>query len=129
MSVEAITARGRARTAEMYEKRGQWAVIYDPTETRGTLKSVTTTWTEAGGAYVSFTPDDSIRIANYGAGELPSGRREMRFVAPFDLLEARQGVEVSSGPEGGTKWRVLNVDRSDRILVLALVEPFNGEFT
>lgn len=128
MSVESIIARGRARMAEMFEKRGQWAVIYNPVETTGTLQSVSTAWTEAGAAYVSFSQDAAVRLASYGAGELPAGRREMQFVAPFDLLAERQGVDVTSGPEGGTKWRVLFVDRSDRIIVRALVEPYSGDF-
>lgn len=129
MSVEAIIAQGRTRMAEMFAKRGQLAVVYDPVESSGTLGSTDTTWAEAGSANVSFSQDDSVRMVTYGAGEVPIGTREMQFVAPFDVLAARQGVAVTTGPEGGTKWRVLFVDRTNRLLVKALVEPYTGDFT
>ena len=99
--------------------------LYEETEATGTLGSTVIGWTAGDREWCGFLPSHLTR-RSYGAGEVPSGTREIQFRAPSDIAD-RSGLEVIRGPEAGTKWRVRSIDR-DRKVVSALVEPFTGDF-
>lgn len=107
-------------------QRDNLVQLYEETPTSGTLGSTTMAWVAGDREWAGFIPSFLTR-RNYGAGEAPTGTREIQFRAPSDVGD-RFGLEVVRGPEEGTKWRVRSVDR-DRKVVNVLVEPFTGDFT
>jgi hypothetical protein len=101
--------------------------IYAGTEVKGSLASVKTAWGDPiGEEWGGFLPE-ALTLANYGAGEVPAGTREIQFRGPSQVA-ARHGLEVIRGPEAGTRWRVLSVDTSDPRTAKVRIEPFNGAF-
>lgn len=100
--------------------------IFAGSEGRGTLGSTKTTWSSAGVEWGGFVPA-FLTLRTYGAGEVPSGTREIEF-GSYSNVTARQGLQVTAGPEEGTRWRVVSVDRSSRAKTLVRVEPFQAEF-
>jgi hypothetical protein len=100
--------------------------IYRNDEATGTLKSGTTTWTPLGDEWAGFVPA-FLTLRNYGAGEQPSGQREMEL-GSYSSVGMRYGLEVTGGPEAGTRWRVLAVDRSNPKATTVRAEPYNGSF-
>lgn len=101
------------------------AVIRRPTETRGPLGSVETTYPLVGMAWVDVRVPRRM-IANYGAGELPAGTMEAELRAHIDL-QMRDVLEIVAGPERGTRWRAVTPPhRPGRGDLLTLVEVFNA---
>jgi head-tail adaptor len=104
------------------------AVIRRPTETRGPLGSVETTYPQVGMAWVDVRVPRRM-IANYGAGELPTGTMEAELRDRIDL-RMRDVLEIVAGPETGTRWRVISPPhRPGRGELLVLLEVFNDPLT
>lgn len=100
--------------------------IYAAHETRGTLQSVVTTWVPVRDEWGGFLPE-FLTLRNYGAGEVSNGTRELHLDA-YSGVESRFGLEVLDGPEKGTTWRAVSVDRSDPALTRVRIEPHSGGF-
>ncbi|MDQ3275171.1 MAG: hypothetical protein M3Q39_09120 [Actinomycetota bacterium] len=100
--------------------------VYTGAETKGTLASTKATWTAGVYEWGGFVPA-FLTLRNYGAGEVPAGTREIEF-GSYSSVAERVGLSVTDGPEAGTKWRVVSVDRSDSSRAIARVEPFAGVF-
>ena len=101
--------------------------VYRGTETVETLRSVKTDWAYQATIWGGFVPD-FLTARSYGAGEQVSGTREIAVASRADLRE-RDGLEVVTGPEDGTKWRVIDIDRGDKSQWKVRVESFAGTFT
>lgn len=103
--------------------------LYTGIETKGPLSSVKTTWSTGPIEWGGFVPE-FLTLRNYGAGEVPAGTREIELGAgSFSEAAVRGGIEVLAGPEAGTRWRVVGVDRSNPKRTMVRVEPFAGDFT
>lgn len=100
--------------------------VYRGTEAPGPLGSVVTTWTALGHEWAGFVPA-FLTLRTYGAGEVPSGTREIE-VGSYTAIEPRSGLEVADGPEAGTRWRVVAVDRSSPKATMVRLEPYTGVF-
>lgn len=99
-------------------------MIRRPTETRGELGSVETTYPVVGMAWVDVRPPRRM-ITNYGAGELPTGTMEVELRAHIDV-QMRDVLEIIAGPERGTRWRAVTPPhRPGRGESLILVEVLN----
>ena len=102
------------------------AVIRRPTETRGEYGDVITTYPPVGMAWVDVRVPRRM-IANYGAGELPTGTMEAELRAHIDV-QMRDVLEIVAGPERGTRWRAVSPPhRPGRGELLILLEVFNDE--
>ena len=100
---------------------------YRGTETSGSLSSTTTVWATNGDLWGGFLPR-YLTMRSYGAGEVPAGMREIEVHGGVPL-QNRDGLEVTAGPESGSKWRVIDVDEANPGRWLVRLEPFTGDFT
>lgn len=100
--------------------------IYAPKEEATELRSTRTTWTPLAYEWGGFVPS-YLTLRSYGAGEVPSGTREIEL-GSYSSIDERCGLKVVDGPEAGTKWRAVSVDSSDPRKTLVRVEPYTGEF-
>lgn len=101
------------------------AVIRRPTEERGGLGDVETTYPPVGMAWVDVRPPRRM-IANYGAGEIPAGTMEAELRAHIDV-RMRDVLEIVAGPERGTRWRAVSPPhrpgRGELLILLEVYEP------
>lgn len=102
------------------------AQIYRGTETAGSLRSVKTTWAAGATTWGGFLPA-FLTMRSYGAGEVPAGLREFETHAGADV-ESRDGLEITAGPEAGSRWRVVAVDEATPGRAKLRLEPFEGAF-
>ncbi len=72
------------------------------------LASVELQWIESGRAWMELR-EPRRTLKDYGAGEAPSGEMEALGHLHTDI-DVRDGIEVLSGPEAGSRWRVMTVD-------------------
>jgi hypothetical protein len=100
--------------------------LYRGTEATGTLQSRKASWGPQAQAWGGFLPA-FLTLRSYGAGEVGAGTREVHVHPNIDVTE-RDGVQVTAGPEAGTRWRVVDVDRGDPALWRLRLEPFTGSF-
>lgn len=109
-------------------QRNSRVQIFRPTETEGTLSSRTPpTWESVNYEWGGFLPA-FMTLRNYGAGEAPSGAREIEF-APYSSVQDRYGIEVVDGPESGTRWRAISIDRGNPKITAVRLERYAGSFT
>lgn len=113
--------QSRARAGELTSR----VRIYRGAETRDEYGDVAAGWTDAGTLWMGFT-DPSQRLADYGAGEQEVGTMLGTARHGSDLRE-RDGLEVLSGPEEGSRYRVQSVFKG-RHATTAVLERFNGGF-
>lgn len=100
------------------------AVIRRPVEERGPLGSVVTVYPQVGTAWVEVRVPRRM-LANYGAGEMPTGTMEAELRDRIDV-QMRDVLVVVAGPEIGTRWRVESPPhRPGRGETLVLLSVFN----
>lgn len=104
------------------------AVIRRPVEERGPLGSIETTYPQIGMVWADVRVPRRM-LANYGAGELPSGTMEAELRDRVDL-QMRDVLVIVAGPETGTRWRAITPPhRPGRGELLVLLEVFNDPLT
>lgn len=97
--------------------------IRRPAETRAALGETATVYALAGGAWVEIGVPER-RLRSYGAGELPQGSVGMEAHGGAGI-EPRDVLEVSAGPEAGSRWTVESVHRPGNGRMLAVLAVLN----
>lgn len=84
-----------------------------------------TVWEAHGEAWAYLHPPrESLR--SYGAGETPVGEMEIEM-HPYVRVRERDVLEVSGGPEAGSRWRVVALHHAGGRRTVARTERYAGE--
>lgn len=103
------------------------ARVMRPTETEDQYGDVIHTYAEAAVIPLALVPP-KLTLRDAGPGDQPAGRMEAYAAADAGLT--RQDVlDVTAGPEAGTRWRVLSVAHPRGNHAEAVCEPFSGDLT
>lgn len=101
------------------------ARIRRPVETRDQHRNTVVTWSVSEMIWVAMRPPRRM-LASTGAGEQADGTMEVEMRDRV-TVNMRDILEVISGPEAGTNWRVTTPPhRPGRGDLFALVEVYNG---